>query len=72
MTFLPICQYADIGDCRYANIAGIGTKTVCRYADIEQMCRYCRCRYKYRHALTKKTPPSFLLVSKRIKSPVMF
>ncbi len=23
MTFLPICQYADIGDCRYADIADI-------------------------------------------------
>ncbi len=51
MTFLPICPYADIGDCRYADIADIfigedfiymyiGTKNVCRYADIEKKCRY--------------------------------
>ena len=32
MTFLPICLYADIGDCRYADIADIEKK--CRYADI--------------------------------------
>ncbi len=23
MTFLPICRYANIGDCRYADIADI-------------------------------------------------
>ncbi len=48
MTFLPICRYADIGDCRYADMPilpifsyqRISYIADSRYADIEKKCRY--------------------------------
>ena len=54
MAFLPICRCADIGVCRYADIADIfisvTVNSECRYSNIgnigtENICRYPICRY---------------------------